>query len=282
MITSHSFRSMGTDIELLVDADGADRALDAAEAEFHRLDASLSRFRPASELSRLNSAGAIAASPDLLRITGLALAARTETDGRFDPTVHDAVVAAGYDRTFAEVAPNGPAVQPARCGGGVWVAGDATITLDRGVRLDFGGIGKGYAAERAAEILATAGPCLVNAGGDIAVRGGAWPIAVQTADGSMTLELRTGGLATSGTDRRRWRRGGRVVHHLIDPTTGSPATADLVRTTVVAEDAVAAEVWATAFFLAGADAGEAEANARRLPTVLVPPRGRTVLAGGLR
>ena len=61
--------------------------------------------------------------------------------------------------------------------------------LDAGVRIDLGGIGKGYAAERAAEILATAGPCLVNAGGDIAVRGGHWPIGVETAEEPLTLEL---------------------------------------------------------------------------------------------
>ena len=55
------------------------------------------------------------------------------------------------------------------------------IRLAPGVRIDLGGIGKGYAAERAAEILATAGPCLVNAGGDVATRGGAWPVGVETS-----------------------------------------------------------------------------------------------------
>ena len=65
----------------------------------------------------------------------------------------------------------------------------ARIELDAGVRLDLGGIGKGYAAERATEILATAGPCLVNAGGDIAIRGGSWPIGVETAGAPLTLEL---------------------------------------------------------------------------------------------
>ena len=57
------------------------------------------------------------------------------------------------------------------------------------MRLDLGGIGKGYAAERAADLLATAGPCLVNAGGDIATRGGAGPSASRPATGSLTLEL---------------------------------------------------------------------------------------------
>ena len=213
------FRAMGTTVELLVDADGAGRELDAAEAEFERLEQVMSRFRPDSELSRLNRDGAIDASPDLVEVVELALEARERTEGRFDPTVHDALVAAGYDRTFAEVPADGAAVDepPARCGGRVTVDG-ARIELEPGVRLDLGGIGKGFAAERAAELLALAGPCLVSAGGDVAVRGvpaeGVWAVAV---DDDLTLGLERGGLATSGTDRRRWRRGGRELHHLIDP-----------------------------------------------------------------
>lgn len=279
---ARAFRAMGTEIELLVEAQDATDALSAAEAEFRRLEAILSRFRADSELSRLNRAGRLDAGPDLVRVTELALAARDQTAGRFDPTVHDAVVAAGYDRTFESVAPDGPEAEngPRVCGGLVRVTRER-IELEDGVRLDFGGIGKGYAAERAAEVLATAGPCLVNAGGDIAVRDGAWPVEVQTADGSLTLELTSGALATSGSDRRRWRRGGRELHHLIDPATGTPAAGDLVRATVVASDAVTAEVWAKALFLAGSDAGAAEADVLRLPSVFVLTDGSTRLAGGL-
>jgi FAD:protein FMN transferase len=278
----HAFHAMGTEIELLVDAQDATEALSAAEAEFRRLEAILSRFRADSELSRLNRAARLDAGPDLVRVTELALAARDQTAGRFDPTVHDAVVAAGYDRTFESIAPDGPEAEnePSVCGGLVRVTRER-IELADGVRLDFGGIGKGYAAERAAEVLATAGPCLVNAGGDIAVRDGAWPVAVQTADGSLTLELTSGALATSGRDRRCWRRGGRELHHLIDPATGTPAAGDLVRATVVASDAVTAEVWAKALFLAGGDAGAAEADVLRLPSVFVLTDGSTRLAGGL-
>ena len=86
------------------------------------------------------------------------------------------------------------------------------------MRLDLGGIGKGFAAERVAELLALTGPSLVSAGGDVAVRGvpteGTWAVAV---DDTLTLGLTRGGLATSGRDRRRWRRGGVEQHHLIDP-----------------------------------------------------------------
>ena len=289
-MTRHTFRAMGTEIELLAAADaGVDGALAAAEAEFHRLEALLSRFRPDSELSRLNEAGTLEAGPDLRRVVELALAARERSGGRFDPTVHDALVAAGYDRSFELV----PAETDA-CTGmsndmdrhgqrsmSIHVQGSA-ITLGEGARLDLGGIGKGYAAERAAEILGAAAPCLVNAGGDIATRGGSWTVGVDTAAEPLTLELAGGNaLATSGRDRRRWTRGGRELHHLIDPRTGAPAESDLLRVTVVAADAVDAEVAAKALFLAGADAAVAEANEAGIPAVLVTADNRTLLAGGL-
>jgi thiamine biosynthesis lipoprotein len=279
----HRFRAMGTEIELLVEADQAAAALAAAEEEFHRLEALLSRFRADSELSRLNAAGSIAAGPDLLRVVELSLAASERTGGRFDITVHDAVVAAGYDRSFELVPVDGaaPAPPPPRRLTGVRVR-EGVILVDAGLRLDLGGIGKGYACERAAEILATAGPCLVNAGGDIATRAGAWTVSIETSDQPLTLELSGGSaLATSGRDLRRWRRGGRELHHLIDPATGLPSDSDLLRVTAVAQDAVAAEVVAKALFLAGTAAAREEADRLAIPAVLVTTDGRTIRAGGL-
>jgi thiamine biosynthesis lipoprotein len=115
----HTFRAMGTTVELHVDADDAAAALAAAEAEFERLEQVMSRFRPDSELSRLNEAGSLEVSADLAEVVELALAARERTAGRFDPTVHDALVGAGYDRTFEELpAARGRAV-PAPCLGAV-------------------------------------------------------------------------------------------------------------------------------------------------------------------
>jgi FAD:protein FMN transferase len=271
------FKAMGTEIELLSRADDADPELVDAEAEFRRLERILTRFDPDSELSRLNAAGSLDAGPELCEVVELALAGRTETAGRFDPTVHDAVVAAGYDRTFDELPDDGPApAAGSACGGAVRVSG-SLIELGEGVRIDLGGIGKGYAAERAATILMAAGQCLINAGGDIALRG-TWTVAV---DDELTLELSSGGLATSGRDRRTWRRGGKEIHHLIDPATGEPAAGDLLRATVVGRDAVHAEIWAKALFLAGSDAAAAEADERQLPCVLVTRDGKRRLAGGL-
>jgi thiamine biosynthesis lipoprotein len=281
------FTAMGTEIELVLDAPAgttAAAALAAAEAELHRLERLLSRFDPDSELSQLNRCGAMCVGPEMLEVVTLALAGRQRTSGRFDPTVHDALVGAGYDRSFAGLPArsSAPPGTPAPCGGAVHVdAAAATIALERGVRLDLGGIGKGYAAERVASLLAEAGPCLVDAGGDIAVRGRAWPVGVETGDGTLTLELDRGGIATSGRDRRCWTRAGEEQHHLIDPGSGRPADGDLLRVTVAAASAIDAEILAKTFFLAGAAAARVQADREAVPAVLVTRDHRTILAGGL-
>jgi thiamine biosynthesis lipoprotein len=288
----HSFRAMGTDVEILLDTVAGPEALLAlasAEAEFERLEALLSRFRPDSELSRLNAQGELDAGDDLLNVVRLALGARERTGGRFDPTVHDSLVAAGYDRSFELLQDAGSSRPPhgrgpAQCGGRAAVRG-RRLALGREVRLDLGGIGKGYAVDRVAALLAPVGACLVNAGGDLAVAGvpdgGVWPIAVELPSGSLTLGLAEGALATSGSDRRRWRVDGEERHHLVDPRTGLPSGSDLRTVTVAAATAVEAEVWAKALFLAGEEAGAAEADARRLPAILVTADERVRRAGGL-
>jgi thiamine biosynthesis lipoprotein len=278
VIARHCFNAMGTTVEFLVEADETAGLFITVEAEFERLEQVMSRFRPDSELSRLNEHGELEASPDLAEVVSLAVEARERTGGRFDLTIHDAVVAAGYDRDFSELPVDAPAAAaPSPGGGGVAIDG-LHIRLEPGFRLDLGGIGKGYAAERAAQLLALAGPCLVSAGGDIAIRGvpsdGYWPVEV---DDGPTLGLSQGGLATSGSDRRRWRRGGVDRHHLIDPVTGEPAESDLLRVTAIGHDAVEAEVLAKSLYLGG----RAEAEASGIPAVLVTTDGETVLAGGI-
>jgi thiamine biosynthesis lipoprotein len=276
---------MGTDVDLHLDVASGDESLRAAEDEIRRLEALLSRFLPSSELSRLNRAGELAAGPDLLAVVHAAVEARVMTAGRFDPSVHEAVAAAGYDRSFELVSAGTPAASSSGrpCGGEVILDHDSgRIALEPGVRLDLGGIAKGYAIDRALEILADAGPALVDAGGDIGLCGRPWPVGVVTPGKTLTLELTCGAVATSGRDRRRWRTADGERHHLIDPATGLPAESDILRVTVVAATAVEAEVLAKALFLAGsAERAAAEADELGTPAVLVTRDGRTLFAGGL-
>ena len=138
--------------------------------------------------------------------------------------------------------------------GGIAAAGTFAIarsaSLGRGVRIDLGGIAKGFAVDRASELLAPVGPSLVNAGGDIAATG-EWIVGVDKEGEPLALALVDGALATSGRDRRRWLRDGEERHHLIDPSTGRPAESDLLRVTAFAATAVEAEVIAKTRFLVG-------------------------------
>jgi thiamine biosynthesis lipoprotein len=279
-----NFKAMGSDVELFLDsADSAD-LLAEAEDEFHRVEALLSRFRPESELSRLNRLGAMQVGPELLELAQLSLEARERTNGRFDPTVHEALVATGYDRSF-ELGPatSVPPLEPAPCSGRIIVDVDAsTVAIEPGFRLDLGGLAKGWTADRALAVLRQGGPALVNAGGDIASAGRPWPIGVETPEGEITLELVGGALATSGRDRRTWHQDGTERHHLIDPTTGLPSEGDLLRVTSVARTATEAEVLAKSLFLRGdAETAAIEADELGAPTVLVTRDGHTLFAGGL-
>lgn len=274
--TATRFRAMGTDCEVHVTAAGdAGQDLGALAIErIELLEQSWSRFRPDSELSRLNARagmGAVPVSDDLLHLVRRMHEAWHDTDGLFDPTVLASMTALGYDTDFAAVqsrpATHWQAVVTAPAPGMSAVVvdlTDSTVALPAGIGIDPGAIGKGLAADIVSEELVSAGAhrVLVNLGGDIAVAGQAdddtpWYIGVEdervstdSADRiERVLEL-TGpraGVATSTTMKRRWAQGRR--HHVIDPRTGQVSTGDLAQVTVVAGSASEAEVLATAALL---------------------------------
>jgi len=158
----------------------------------------------------------------------------------------------------------------------------STVAIEDGFRLDLGGIAKGWAVDRVLARVARSGPALVNAGGDLACAGRAFPVGVETPDRTLTLELEDGALATSGRDRRAWGSPAGGLHHLVDPSTGLPADGELLRVTVLAGTATEAEVLAKSLFLAGGvHCARAEADEQGTPAVLVGRDGSTVLAGGL-
>lgn len=259
MIIRRSFRAMGTDCEWILNAGDPSDAITAfAEAEraLERREAEWSRFRPDSALCRLNREGVIDGCPEMADLVTQALELRAQTQGLFDPTLHDAVVQAGYDRSFEEIAPVGREQNTAapvhRGAGEVVVCADTgTIRLAEGVRIDLGGIAKGYAADRAADFLAEFGPCVVNLGGEVVARGAAWPIGVETQGAPRTIEVSHGAVATSGVDRRSWATHQGTRHHVMDPATGTSAATDLLRVTVIDADGARADALATALLVAG-------------------------------
>jgi thiamine biosynthesis lipoprotein len=199
-----------------------------------------------------------------------------------------ALRAAGYDCSFETLARDGSEAEDvsACCGGDVRIdAAGSTIELGAGVQLDLGGIAKGWVADRLCRRLDSHGPALANLGGDIAVSrppaSGAWPVGVEAPGGQFTIAVARGGLATSGRDRRRWRRGGQERHHAIDPRTGRPSLTDLVRVTAASHSGIDAEICATSLLLAGEASARDEADRLGVACVLITQDDRTVLAGGL-
>ncbi|MCC7107143.1 MAG: FAD:protein FMN transferase [Chloroflexi bacterium] len=262
------FRAMNTDVQVVTPGLGEteERRLAARIADlFEASERCFSRFREDSELERLNRDGRLTpASPDFLDALRRARRYVRLTEGRFNPAVGTALIAAGYNRSFAagrlDRHAQPPASSPVLAFSAVtWDEATRLVTLPRGVRLDFGGFIKGWTVDRAAALLPSLG--VIEAGGDAVLRGAGpdgrgWLVDVEDpADADRivaTLRVQQRAVATSAPNRRRWRVGDTELHHLIDPTTGQPARSDLAQVTVLAGSAELADVLAKTAFLLGA------------------------------
>ncbi len=276
------FRAMGCHMLAVLDSSSAAsrQLLESVPGWFASWEQQLSRFRSDSELNRLNaSAGTpMQVSPLLWELLQLARYAAQRSDGLVTPTILDALEAAGYSHSFS-VGETGsaPMAQMAR----VWPRTTGTVDwraikleprqrsvwVPPGVRLDLGGIAKGWAAQEAMRRLSHYGPALLDAGGDIAISGpmadgSPWPIGiaepigVELASPALPMiALAAGGVATSGRDYRRWQQGGRWQHHIIDPRSGQPATSDVLSVTVIATSVIDAEIGAKTALILGSQAG---------------------------
>jgi len=268
-VKTDCFESMGC--EVVVGGSTA-QELRAIRELFAERDRVFSRFRPDSELNRVNrSAGRfVAVSPLFAQTLAVALLAARETDGLVDPTLGPALEAAGYDRDFASLA---PVEEPPGAGRpGAWrsvLLIGRHVGLPRGLQLDLNGVVKSLAVDDALKILS--GPGFVSAGGDVAARGG---LTVALPDGE-AVSLRQGALATSSSAKRRWTRNGEVQHHLIDPTTGRPSASLWEQVTACGASCLAADIAAKAGFLLGED-GPGWLDRRRIPARFLSPRGSAV------
>lgn len=264
----------------------------AVDACLRDIDLAASRFREDSELSRLNATPerAVRVSALLAQAIGEALRGARLTGGAVDPTVGEAVKLTGYERDFASVAPDGLPLELVvrRVPGWQAVHLDprlSVVRVPRGVELDLGATAKALASDLsvgAALEAAGEGGVLVSLGGDIAVAGeppeGGWIIQVSEdssapiAAGEETVAITAGGMATSSTTVRRWTRGGVVLHHIIDPATGLPASGPWRTATVVAASCVDANIASTAAIVMGARAA-GWLEAAGLPARLVDRSG---------
>lgn len=269
------------------------RDLEDSFAVFRDVETRFSRFRPESELSVLNGSSEMRVSSEMAHILAESVSLHDETGGIFDPSVLECLESSGYAGSFDTASFGVPSrVDVGRHSGfGELVidSGSGVVRKPVDLRIDLGGIAKGYAVDKVVRMLRERGNTdfLVDAGGDIYASGADlengydfWGIDIAKSSGEMgraaLLTLHDMAVATSGTDRRRWSVEGEARHHLIDPRTGNSARTDLVSVTVVGATVSRAEVIAKTVCILGRERGLDFATNRRAAVFMTMSDGKTV------
>jgi thiamine biosynthesis lipoprotein len=296
--------TMGTEVRLRAwtsDGAGAERAFAAVFAEFDRLDSLLSVWKPGSDVLRINAAAGqspVAVSAETIEVLQAAHTVSMWTNGKFDITFGALSDVWKFDHdkdgrvpTAAEIAARLPFID------------DRAVTTDAaartafvtrpGMRIHLGGIGKGYAVDRAVGMLRASGlrDFMVQFGGDLYVAGragdGPWRLGINDPRGPANdsfamLELSDATFSTSGDYERFFIKDGTRYHHIIDPDSGQPARG-CRSVTVVAGSALLADGLSTGIFILGPHAGMELVE--RLPdveAVIVSADNEVLVSSGLR
>lgn len=298
---SRQWPALGVTVQVVVDdATCLPAAALLLAKEVTALDVACSRFRPDSEILAVQKAQGrpVRVSPLLAEAVRVALEAARSTDGDIDPTLGAVLAGLGYDRDFAAVAANGPAPRVRLNRLASWrdvhLDEAGRLRVPAGVLLDLGATAKALGADGAASRISRELGCgvLVNLGGDLAMAGpvpeGGWPVRVQDRPGELvalpdgphqTVALSGGGLATSSTTARRWRRGGQALHHLLDPRSGLPVRSPWRTVSVTAGSCVLANTASTAAIVRG-DRAVAYLHGLGLPARLVAQDGTVIHLNG--
>ena len=290
---SYMMRTMGTYAQVLVvtaDSAAAAPQARAAQVELARIDSLMSNWTKTSEVARINRVAAAGPTPvqvDVATVIDTSLGVWTESDRTFDITVEPLMRAWGFLGGTRHVPTQGAVDSAYRNVGARRVHYDRaarSIRFDReGVKIDLGGIAKGYAVDLAARALAAAGVTdgLVNLSGNMFTLGspaGAdhWRIGIRDPRDRIQyfarIDLGAGeGISTSGKYEQFVAQDGRTYGHIMDPRVGHPAEG-LISVTVVSNSAFTCDTWDTPLFVMGSMAGRKKALERRdFQAVLVAP-----------
>lgn len=258
------FFAMDTVMTINAYGSKSESAVKAAQNEISRLDRLLSVQSENSEIFKLNQSKEMTVSEDTLTLITLSKEIYTLTDGAFDITCEPLTREWGFYSGLENRVPSQQAIENALKGVGAAhiEIKDSTITLDENTSLDLGGIAKGYASQKAAEILKENGvnSALMSLGGNIRAVGSKpdgenWSVAITDPDDNSksigTLKISDKAVVTSGGYQRYFEENGQIYHHIIDTKTGYPADSGLKSVTVVSDDDTLADALSTSLFVMG-------------------------------
>ena len=258
--------AMDTYMTVTAYGENAEAAVDAAEVEIERLDALLSTGNADSEIAKLNEDGSAKLSEDAGYLTERAVELYQETDGAVDIAIYAVMEAWGFPTQNFQV-PSQETLDQL-----LPLTDVGNISYDKetrkisfgveGMKIDLGGIAKGYTSSRIMDIYKDNGITsgLVNLGGNVQALGTKtdgtkWKIAVQSPDDTEDylgiLSVQDKAVITSGGYERYFEQDGVTYHHIIDPKTGYPAESGLVSVTIVSTDGTLADGLSTSLFIMG-------------------------------
>ncbi|PWT86688.1 MAG: FAD:protein FMN transferase [Blastocatellia bacterium] len=303
-LVERTHRTMGSELRVTAwtaDEARATGAFNLVFAEFDRLDALMSVWREGSDIDRLNNAAgrhAVPVSPEVRQVLHVAHQVSDWTGGKFDVTFGALSRLWKFDHDQDNRVPERAEVEkkiPLINYRDLEIDdGAGTAFLKRaGMRAHLGGIGKGYAVDRATDILRHQGlhDFMIQAGGDLYVAGRRgdrpWRVAIRDPRGPAdktfaALDLTDGTFSTSGDYERFFMKDGRRYHHILDPDLGEPA-GKCRSVTIVADNATLADALSTGVFVVGPEAGMALIE--RLPHVegvIVSAKNELLISSGLR
>lgn len=260
--------AMDTYMTVTAYGDQAQEAVNEAGAEIERLDNMLSTGNEESEIAKLNQSRSATLSEDAGYLVERALELNEETGGAFDIAIYPIMEAWGFPTQNYQV-PTEDTLQSllklCDVSGITYDKDNRNISFNQeGMKIDLGGIAKGYTSSRIMEIYKenNISSGLVNLGGNVQALGtktdgSKWRVAVQSPDDSDdylgVLSIEDKAVITSGGYERYFEQDGKTYHHIIDPQTGYPAENGLTSVTIVSEDGTLADGLSTSLFIMGKD-----------------------------
>lgn len=243
-------------------------AIEKAFYEFERIVKKYTRFNENSELSNLNrqSGSWVKVSEEFFSLIELMLKIYNESKGAFDPTVIDFLEVYGYDKNYDFSKLNNPdldnlvkkiATKRPKFNEVELNKKEHKIKLIKNQRIDLGGIGKGYAVDKAFERLSeVSNNFLIDAGGDIRAVGlnnysNKWTVGLKIHNNEIIQNLEVDNIAVCSSGS--WIRKVKQFHHIINPVSGEPHRSKYKTVFCIANTATIADAWATAFFILGPD-----------------------------
>ena len=291
--------AMDTYMTVTAYGEKAQDAVDAAEAEIERLDALLSTGNTDSEITKLNEAKNATLSEDGGYLVERALELNKETDGAFDIAIYPVMEAWGFPTQNFRVPSAEELTELLKHVDALEISYNKITReisfADSQMKIDLGGIAKGYTSSRIMDIFKENGITsgLVNLGGNVQALGAKtdgsnWRVAVQSPDDTEdylgVLSIQDKAVITSGGYERYFEQDGVIYHHIIDPKTGYPAENGLISVTIVSEDGTLADGLSTSLFIMGEEKAAEfwRAHSEEFDAVLVTDDGTIYVTEGLK